>query len=43
MDRESGVSRCKRPYLEWVSKEGLSVPHRELYPITCDGTRWKII
>ena len=43
MDWEFGVSRCKLLHVEWISNEVLLYKHRELYPFTCDGTRWKIV
>ena len=44
MDWEFGVDRCKLLHLEWISNEVLLYrQHRELYPISCDRTWWKIV
>ena len=43
MDWEFGVSGWKLFHLEWIKQWGPTVQHRELYPITCDRTWWKVV
>ena len=48
MNWEFGPSRSKLLHLEWMAmrsciEQGTISNHRELYPITCDGTWWRII
>ena len=41
MDCQFGINRCRLLHLEWINNEVLL--YRELYPITCDRLRWKIM
>ena len=44
MDWESGVNRCKLLLLEQISNEILlDSTGNSIYPVTCDGTWWRIM